>query len=169
MLFPGPPKGTRCNFWIVNVSQITLVIFLIGLIIGLVMCILFSYNADLAHQHQTLCVVDNCTAQNYTCCKTCGSIVHYECDCTTCTNYLVNLTLDLNGTIYEKVFSSDTCGESMTCYYDDRNVYSTLSLIALEPPSSVISIILFGTFIGIDLVALCILSACWACMVAEDD
>ena len=157
-------KFSKGEKLILNIIQGILVFILITTIIGLPIFILYKYNPDLAHQHQTLCTITNCTAYTYQCCGTCGAITHSSCNCATCTNYNVNLTLDLNGTFYDKILSYGTCGiEKVYCYYDDQNIYPTLSLDPLEPPVSVVGIHLIAVFMFFVLLGIIIMGCCLAC------
>lgn len=151
----------KSQTWL-SIISITLAVLLVSSAIGLAIFIVYGYLPDLGHQQQTSCIVNNCTFQQWTCCHTCGAIVHSTC-CNTCTDYLVNFTLDLNNTNYTKIIGFNTCPPYVTCYYDDRNVYNTLSLIPLNPPWSVVGVMLLSIFICVILIGLIIVGCITCC------
>lgn len=144
-----------------------LTLFLMGSFVGLAICIRYSYYPEIWHYQQDSCEISDCQRVDYTCCYQCGSRFHRETCCRTCTYYLANTTLYLNDTIYDKIINHGTCNiPNMTCYYDDRDIYNTLSLNELSPPTgAVVGIALLSTFIFVLLVVILILAPCTYCAI----
>lgn len=113
-------------------------LLLSSFLVGLAIIIQYAYLPSVIYQKQGLCEVYECTSFQDTCCHQSGKIRK----CGPCTRYYANISLDLNGTIYDKVVVSPFCNlYNNTCYYDTRNIYNTLSLLPLDEA--------FGPIIGI--------------------
>jgi hypothetical protein len=132
--------------------------------VGLAICIRYSYFENISHYQEDLCEINGCEFVEYTCCKICGGPTSHRPCCDTCSYYLVNVTLYLNNTIYDKTIQSGLCTEpNMSCYYDDRNVYDTLTLNPLSPRDSILGISLLSIFITIALIAVIIVAIFTCC------
>ena len=147
-------------------------LFVIANIIGLSMLVVYSYQVNANHFNESQCIVVSCHAYEVECCsggakgtRRCGMCRSTLIGYTLLLNNSVSLSDDFNKTsTYNKtsVSQSDDCPSGyITCYYDDRNIYNTLSLEKLSDVGSIIGIIflsislLLSLFISIVITVSC--------------
>lgn len=131
--------------------------------VGLGICIRYSYYADIMHYQQDSCLIEECIEIQDICCYQCGSRFHRKTCCDPCTRYWTNTTLDVNGTIYNKLIKSEVCSlPNMACYYDNRDIYNSLTLLPLSPSDgSIVGIIILSMFLFVNLIIIVILVLCY--------
>ena len=129
-----------------KILVVVLILFAAVLVLGLGFTIRHSYNNEIEHLHTTTCRINTCVPKKYECCS-----VRNLCD--TCYNIFVNYSLYMINntqitTTNHKFGSNNLCDQtSLTCYYDDRDTATSLTIFELHPYRTIgIFIVLFVTF-----------------------
>ena len=128
---------------------------------GLGLVTRYTYLDVLNHYQQGECQLLGCTPEAYECCNHCGTTKAPRTCCQTCYDYIIEVSMVINDTVYDKIVKYSQCNApTTTCYYDDRQIYNTLALKPLPPPEGLIGIVILSVFIGFVLVGT-LVTACF--------
>ena len=98
---------------------------------GLALTIKYAYIDEIKHYYTATCQINTCTTTSKTCC---GSFRRCYMCYTADVNYTLNLLNNTNQS-YSKieskaVFNPNFCDQnSLDCYYDDRNIEQSLTIL----------------------------------------
>ncbi|HSW76429.1 MAG TPA: hypothetical protein VLG50_05265 [Candidatus Saccharimonadales bacterium] len=127
------------------ISTLICVILILSTSVGLGILIRYGYLPEFTHHHESLCYNNGCYTVESTCSYQSGKITRY----TPCNKYFIHVTLVVNDTNYDKNVQYRYCTtDNVTCFYDDRDIFNTLTLAPLGPPMSIVGIILISVFLA---------------------
>lgn len=121
----------------------------IGLIIGL------DYLPKINHTISSECTVQDCTSFTTNCCSRYGK----GTSCYTCQKNIISFQLVIENVTYSQTqeFQTGCISGNTPCYYDDRHIQSSLSLVK-EIPMCVMGLICLSILQAILLTILAVLS-----------